>query len=63
MHLNVFDVTKIKIEDTTDLRRSNDDNTYVRRIYVNSDRGPVTITLFSRDYDTDLKLIMDSESR
>lgn len=54
MHVNVFDVTEIKVEDTTELRK--DDGTYVRRIHVKSDRGPLTITLFNRDYKEDLDL-------
>lgn len=56
MHVNVFDVTKIKIEDTTDLRRGDDDTTYVRRIHIKSDRGPLTLTLFNRDYKEDLNI-------
>jgi len=54
MHLNVFDVTELKVEDTTDLRE--DGGTYVRRIHVKSDRGPLTLTLFNRDYKEDLDL-------
>lgn len=54
MHINVFDVTELKVEDTTDLRI--DDNNFIRRIHIKSDRGPLTITLFSRDYKEDLDL-------
>lgn len=61
MHINVFDVTEIKVENTTDLREP---GTCVRRIHVKSDRGPVTLTLFSRDYkeDLDIKLPMGDDN-
>lgn len=54
MHINVFDVTEVKVEDTTDLREPN--STYIRRIHIKSDRGPLTLTVFSRDYKKDLDL-------
>lgn len=54
MHINVFDVTELKVEDTMDLR--GDGGTYVRRIQINSDRSPITLTLFTRDYKEDLDL-------
>lgn len=58
MHLNLFDVTAIKVKNTTKLTGE----TFVRKLELTTDRGPVTITLFNRDYDTDLELIMDQES-
>lgn len=54
MHINVFDVTEVKVEDTQDLREPG--GTCVRRIHVKSDRGPLTLTLFNRDYKDDLDL-------
>ena len=58
MHLNLFDVTEIKVKNTTQLTGEN----FIRKFELTTDRGPVTITLFSRDYDTDLELIMDQKS-
>jgi len=58
MHLNLFDVTAIKVKNTEKLTGE----TFVRKLELTTDRGPVTITLFSRDYDTDLELIVDKKS-
>lgn len=63
MHINVFDVTEFKVEHTTELIREDNDNNSncIRRIHVKSDRGPLTITLFNRDYKEDLDLIFPEE--
>ena len=58
MHLNLFDVTAIKVKNTTKLTGEN----FVRKLELTTDRGHVTIKLFNRDYDTYLELIMDQES-
>lgn len=63
MHINVFDVTEIKVENTTELMRDEDNHgSCIRRIHVKSDRGPLTITLFNRDYKEDLHLIFPEEN-